>query len=257
MATHRTREERDSLREQLERRVRNGESRAEVARDLGIEQSTASKWALEGGWRHKDLSADRAEEMAEAMRSIRSARPDAEPERIAIALTEALMDEGRFAEAERAARFSNRLVQALDRIDQREARRRVDPAVRNKEPWRKDQDEEEHVDVDELRAQLDALLAEIDGDDPMASGDQHQARAEGDAAVVSGICPCCRGSHSRPGASPPPFQTTWPLEVSLEEEACLPESSNETPGNGGAGPPLIGGASNELTPIHSKPEERS
>jgi hypothetical protein len=133
MATNRTRAELDALRAELEKRVRSGESRAEVARDLGIDQSTASTWALEGGWRRKDLAEDRAEELAEAMRRVRNARPDAAPERMAIAMTETLMEQGRLEEADRAAQLSNQLIKALDGIDERgPPARRVWPARRGR-----------------------------------------------------------------------------------------------------------------------------
>jgi hypothetical protein len=255
MATNRTKAELDALRDELERRVRNGESRAEAARDLGIEQSTASNWALEGGWRRKDLAADRAEELAEAMKSVRESRPDAAPERIAIAVTEALMDQGRLDEADRAARFSNRLIQALDRIDEREARRRGESGRRGEagrreqEPWRGDEDYPGIPDTaEEFHQKLDAMMAELDAEDELERAETEEAntrvRADWNAIVASGVCPCCRGSLSRPGAQPPPLQVTWPLEVE-DEEARFPESSNDLPGNSGVDASSIGGVSNE------------
>jgi hypothetical protein len=45
---------------EAERLVRSGESRAEVARLLGVHPQTLAGWALRGGWRTKDLDRERS-----------------------------------------------------------------------------------------------------------------------------------------------------------------------------------------------------
>jgi transcriptional regulator with XRE-family HTH domain len=50
---------------EAERRVRAGESRADVAQALGIPPSTVAEWARKGGWRRKDLIAVRDEARGE------------------------------------------------------------------------------------------------------------------------------------------------------------------------------------------------
>lgn len=47
---------------EAERLVRCGETRADVARRLGVHPSTLSIWALRGGWRQKDLDMERSAE---------------------------------------------------------------------------------------------------------------------------------------------------------------------------------------------------
>jgi hypothetical protein len=56
---YRTVQEQREILLEAERRVRAGEPRAQVARDLGIPQSTLADWAHRGGWRRKDLVAVR------------------------------------------------------------------------------------------------------------------------------------------------------------------------------------------------------
>jgi transposase-like protein len=50
------------LQYEAERMVRMGESRAEVARRLGLHQQTLAGWALKYGWRRKDLELERSAE---------------------------------------------------------------------------------------------------------------------------------------------------------------------------------------------------
>jgi hypothetical protein len=52
---------------EAERRVRSGESRAEVSRSMGIPLGTLAQWALAGGWRQKDIDAEYARETGEAV----------------------------------------------------------------------------------------------------------------------------------------------------------------------------------------------
>lgn len=57
---------------EAERLVREGESRAEVSRRLGVSLSTLSQWALSGGWRKKDLDLERSGEATlETLKAIR------------------------------------------------------------------------------------------------------------------------------------------------------------------------------------------
>ena len=51
---------------EAERLVRDGYSRAEVSRMLGVPATTLSGWALRHGWRKKDLEHERADEAIEA-----------------------------------------------------------------------------------------------------------------------------------------------------------------------------------------------
>jgi uncharacterized protein YjcR len=56
--------------------VREGESRADVARWLGVHPQTLAGWALTGGWRKKDLDLERsAGTTRRTRRWRRSARP--------------------------------------------------------------------------------------------------------------------------------------------------------------------------------------
>lgn len=50
------------LQAEAERLVRQGESRAEVSRRLGVSVQTLAGWALRGGWRRKDLDLERSRE---------------------------------------------------------------------------------------------------------------------------------------------------------------------------------------------------
>lgn len=57
---------REAVRDEAERRVREGQPRAEVARLLGVPLPTMAQWAHAGRWRLKDLQRERAGELAEA-----------------------------------------------------------------------------------------------------------------------------------------------------------------------------------------------
>lgn len=65
MAGYRSPTEREALQAEAERRVRAGEARSEVARSLGVPLNTVSVWALDGGWRRKDIEAERADATVE------------------------------------------------------------------------------------------------------------------------------------------------------------------------------------------------
>lgn len=67
---------------EAERLVRCGESRADVARRLGVHPSTLSIWALRGGWRQKDLDLERSAEAArETVMAIRQGNRQAEAQK--------------------------------------------------------------------------------------------------------------------------------------------------------------------------------
>ena len=63
MPTTRSTIELEALRAEAERRVRAGESRADVARALDVAATTLSQWALRGRWRRKDIEAEQGGEM--------------------------------------------------------------------------------------------------------------------------------------------------------------------------------------------------
>jgi hypothetical protein len=66
MATGRSKVELELLRLEAERRVRAGQSRAEVSRVLGLAPMTLAGWALKYRWRQKDLEEERRPEAARA-----------------------------------------------------------------------------------------------------------------------------------------------------------------------------------------------
>ena len=69
---------------EAERLVRCGESRADVARRLGVHPSTLSIWALRGGWRQKDLDLERsAEASRETIMAIRHGNRQADAQKLA------------------------------------------------------------------------------------------------------------------------------------------------------------------------------
>lgn len=61
---YRSKTERTLLQAEAERLVRAGQSRADVARALGLSMSTLAQWAGNGGWRWKDIEQERASEIA-------------------------------------------------------------------------------------------------------------------------------------------------------------------------------------------------
>lgn len=69
---------------EAERLVRCGESRAEVARRLGVHPQTLATWALRGGWRKKDLDLERSGEATrETIMAIRRGNRQAEAQKAA------------------------------------------------------------------------------------------------------------------------------------------------------------------------------
>lgn len=69
---------------EAERLVRCGESRAEVARRLGVHPQTLATWALRGGWRQKDLDLERSAEIArETILGIRHGNRQANAQKLA------------------------------------------------------------------------------------------------------------------------------------------------------------------------------
>jgi transposase-like protein len=67
---------------EAERLVRCGESRAEVARRLGVHPQTLATWALRGGWRKKDLDLERsAEASRETILAIRHGNAQVDAQR--------------------------------------------------------------------------------------------------------------------------------------------------------------------------------
>lgn len=71
----RSRIELSGLEVEAERLVREGHSRADVSRMLGVPATTLSGWALRRGWRKKDLEQEQADEaIDEAVRRIGKAQ---------------------------------------------------------------------------------------------------------------------------------------------------------------------------------------
>lgn len=55
------------LQQEAERRVRAGQSRPDISRELGLPLHLLASWALKGGWRIKDI---RAEQSAQERRRL-------------------------------------------------------------------------------------------------------------------------------------------------------------------------------------------
>lgn len=161
MSKRRSQSEIASLKAESERRIRAGESRAEIARDLGVPPSTIGGWASDGRWRRKDLAFDLDEERGRAtlaglarqaaerveatqqriarvrqlgdaaLAAIKAADPGEEgrppgmapasTHQISMQLAHDLMKEGRLEEADRAARFALRFAKAQQITRDREA----------------------------------------------------------------------------------------------------------------------------------------
>lgn len=95
------------LKIEAERRVREGQSRAEVGRALGIAPMTLAQWALAGGWRRVDLEKERASELVR-MATQRIDAAEAREAESDAALREALAEareRGRLAALGRRGRF--------------------------------------------------------------------------------------------------------------------------------------------------------
>ena len=80
------------LQVEAERLVRMGESRAEVSRRLGVHPQTLAQWALQGGWRKKDLDMERqAEATTRTLMAIRKGNRQADEQMAARAALEGFM----------------------------------------------------------------------------------------------------------------------------------------------------------------------
>ena len=152
MSNMRTPSEIEALKKEAERRVRAGENRVDIARDLCVPPSTLGTWATDGRWRRKDLAFELDEErgrtvlarIAEAaaakveatqkriartkelgdaaLRAMQAADPRGEgnppgmtyapTHQLSMQLAHDLMQQGRLDEAERAARFALRFAKA-------------------------------------------------------------------------------------------------------------------------------------------------
>lgn len=77
MAGYRAFGDRMLLKAEAEYRVRCGQSRADVSRELGVPIPTLSQWACQDGWRKKDLEAERGSDsirqLGERIRRLREA----------------------------------------------------------------------------------------------------------------------------------------------------------------------------------------
>jgi hypothetical protein len=201
------------LYDEAERRVRAGESRAEVARALHIPVSTVRDWALQGGWRRKDLGLDHDPGRGEALLNqiiemnraeretglslIEGARqkaaafvdrmkassstgglPNAQavpPRQLAIGLAHSLLEQGRLAEAERAARFAIRFAQAEEVC-----------AVRDESRWRVDR---ENV-MKWWREQI-TMFNELVGDVNRLANELADVRSREESMMADKCCPAC------------------------------------------------------------------
>jgi len=146
---------------EAERRVRAGESRAQVARDLNIPLSTLSGWAHRGGWRRKDLiavrDAERGREMLEIIAGLTAAEREQQQktaakirkavetseaevaafasgcrlsgqtgegpmpaQKLAMAMADSMLRQGRLEDADRAVRLAVRFGEAEQAAGARE-----------------------------------------------------------------------------------------------------------------------------------------
>jgi transposase-like protein len=164
------------LKESAEARVRKGDAYADIARDLGVSQTTLGNWAGEGRWRKKHIAFERNEERAkamlaqiaeskrradeeaekraakakvlgdlalEAMQSASSKGLGARPEmaaapahQLSMAMAQALLQQGQLGEAERAARFAIRFAQAQKFVNDEDAGRWREDRERMMDWWR-------------------------------------------------------------------------------------------------------------------------
>ncbi len=147
---------------EAERRVRAGETQADVAEALRIPRSTLASWARNGKWRRKDLVAVRDAERAaearlmaahftaaerkarqrdgEAMRTaiedaqaevaevtpaglanVATAEADTPARKVALAMANDLLMQGRLEDADRAVRLAVRFAEAEQAADERES----------------------------------------------------------------------------------------------------------------------------------------
>jgi hypothetical protein len=134
MKTLRTAAETRALKEEAERRARSGESLAEIARTMSLPTSTLSDWALQGGWRQKDLKNERSDEIARLTAATRTQGgdlthatpadgydPSKDPwgEFTAIGMAKVLLDQGHLDAAEKALRIASRFLVVREQVQRR------------------------------------------------------------------------------------------------------------------------------------------
>jgi transposase-like protein len=163
MSRQRTPFEIQLIKESAQRRVRDGDAYADIARDLGVSQSTLGNWAAEGRWRKKDIAFEQDEERGKAllariaetrnreneeaekralkakklgeaaMKAMKAADPkgDGTPpgmkpmptHQLSLAMAHTLLEQGQIGEAERAARLAMRFAQAQKAMNTQDADR--------------------------------------------------------------------------------------------------------------------------------------
>jgi hypothetical protein len=198
MTTIRTEAENAALMEEAERRVRAGESHADVADALGVPPSTFSLWARKGRWRRKDIACEineergramlaqiaeraaaeqaamlertaRAKELAEAAEAaMRAADPgrSGKPEglmspstpSLSLAMAHHLVQQGMLDEAERATRIAQRFAQAEQTMNARLAEEWKTDRAKIMSWWEKNRDT-----VSRLREYALEMTEELEG----------------------------------------------------------------------------------------------
>lgn len=165
--------------ETAEFRMRRGDACADIARELGVSQSTLAAWAAEGRWRKKDIAFERSEERGQAlladlaklkageheeaerraaqarelgeaaMKAMQAADPKGEgaplgmkpnTRQLALSMAHALLEQGRLDEADRAARFAFRIAQAQKMMNEAEEARWRDDRWRIMDWWKKNRE---------------------------------------------------------------------------------------------------------------------
>ena len=180
MSNTRTPSEIEILKKEAERRIRAGENRVDIARDLGVPPSTLGTWASAGLWRRKDLAfevdvergramlariakstaaeveasrirIEKARKLGEAsLGAMRAADPHGEgappgmtqapTHQISMQLAHNLLKQGRLDEAEQAARFALRFAKAQEVTRDREAERWRDDRQKILDWWSEHRD---------------------------------------------------------------------------------------------------------------------
>jgi hypothetical protein len=175
MSSTRSPSETEILKVEAERRVRAGDTRADVARDLGVPLSTIGLWATLGGWRRKDIAYEvdeergraalariaetsaaqvaasekriaKARELGEAaLKAMQAADVSGEglppgmthvpTHQLSMQLAHNLLQQGRLDEAEQAARFALRFAKAQAVTRDREAERWRDDRQKIMDWW--------------------------------------------------------------------------------------------------------------------------
>lgn len=216
MATMRTKAELDVLRAEAERRVRAGESRAEVSRALGVHLQTLAEWALRFGWRQKDLEAERREELVreaetrlEALKAREAETTDAaveateaagapaaggDPVARAMATADRYLGENRLGEAERASSVAMRISRTMERmraLGWAPAEKQGEAAdglpLADWVPYDPERDPKWRERT-EMRSRLDDLIARCEAD---IAVQMEAKRAARQAELAEGRCPVC------------------------------------------------------------------